>query len=212
MVKCIACGKEEKEEAFDAENLATWKRSHHVSDCAICLECAPAKRTYFGGTDSQLLVLCSGCKQMLKKSDFDKAAMWPKIEAGNIAFAKCIECMAGADFRSSRPWLKKESFLCHGLLCKGKSAQPISHFSRHTQMSRNLKAWKCENCQKPACKKCGKRPVKPLTYSWKDPYECLECLYPPCSGCGTRRPSKRLCADHIHKAWRCKDCRAAADA
>ena len=178
-----------------------------MSRDAICLACAPTTRSYFGSVDTKLRLTCSGCSEGLPKSAFDKKAMWQRIDAGNTAFLKCIDCMSDDAFCASRPWLSKSrAFTCNGPLCSEKAAQPREAFARHTQMSRNLAAWKCDSCQRPACEACGVRPPKPLTYPWSPPYTCLDCLYPPCAGCGATRPAKERKTMHQRKRWHCSVC------
>ena len=187
--------------------VACRRLSRNVSRDAICLACAPTTRSYFGSVDTKLRLTCSGCSEGLPKSAFDKKAMWQRIDAGNTAFLKCIDCMSDDAFCASRPWLSKSrAFTCNGPLCSEKAAQPREAFARHTQMSRNLAAWKCDSCQRPACEACGVQPPKPLTYPWSPPYTCLDCLYPPCAGCGTTRPAKERKTMHQRKRWHCSGC------
>ena len=124
---------------------------------------------------------------------------------GEIHKAICFACdTTGLRGRSGK------QYTCN----KCKECLPLEAFSVETRKGHGVRAWRCEECQRPTCMACGSKPVKALNFDYGDPaqYLCRSCLYPPCSGgCGKPRPTKyqgrREFNVHNLPLWYCAACR-----
>ena len=103
--------------------------------------------------------------------------------------------------------------------CACRLDRTTEHFSvaRLRSHRHGSKALKCELCERPPCRVCGNRPVRPLTNPHKvvksltdrAAYRCTACKYPLCSVC---RVSQRPCHNHIYSVdvmakWTCSKCK-----
>ena len=117
---------------------------------------------------------CSRCTLERKLSEYDAKSLKRLLLHDELHNAVCLFCDSSS--------LRGQSWESHSC-SKCEKNLPWSAFSIETRRSRNPRKWRCEECQRPLCTKCGQRPNKPLTYDVEDTEDfiCQPCLYPPCS-------------------------------
>ena len=198
------CGKEVPESGFDPELLAMWRRRRKLGTEATCMACHRLRRGKFGKVSvvSRESVHCCRCRQNLERKLFDAGSLEQLQRDDSLHEAVCLQCAP-----IHREHLRYETYTCN--ICH--ESKPLTAFSLNRQKSRNFQQWRCEACERPVCRVCGRRPDKPLTYHWDGgQYRCLTCSYPPCTGCGkTRRREEKYHVDNM-SAWRCPACKKAS--
>ena len=147
---------------------------------------------------------CSRCMLERKLSAYDAKHLERLLLHNELANAVCLFCDTTA--------LRGHGGEPH-TCSKWRRSLPWGAFSVETRKKREASKWRCEECQRPRCTRCGDRPTKPLTYDAGDlsDYICQPCLYPPCAGgCGKGRPAKHRGRREYNvrnmPAWYCPEC------
>jgi hypothetical protein len=141
-------------------------------------------------------------------ADFESKKLNDLIANSTEYNAVCLVCDATQLDRFT-----KETYKC----CACRLDLSTDHFSVARKKSHNTKALKCELCERPPCRVCGRRPERPLTnqnevvksLADRAAYRCTACKYPPCSVCRvTSRPSKekKYSVDSM-ATWTCSKCK-----
>ena len=98
----------------------------------------------------------------------------------------------------------KEFYKCN--LCGENKA--LEEYALSTRKCNNFKKWRCLACKRPACRVCGERPERDLTYHIEDAaeYRCIDCTYPPCVGCQKARDRREANSVDNLPVYKCKSC------
>ena len=88
--------------------------------------------------------------------------------------------------------------------------KPRAEFSVVVQKRKEVKQWRCLECQHPTRKVCGTRTEQPINHKYDESdYFCTSRAWPLCSGgCGAIRPGRNG-KYHVWRMlqWFCRLCR-----
>ena len=156
---------------------------------------APARRLHIG-PDPRSKQGCRGCGAG-RPHHARFADEMPVYTCPSCKCAKCRSFLPRTP--ESDTWCETCAFPpCQGCGCL--RPKEDKYHAKHKHMRR----WKCPDCQKKACPKCGK--AKAVAGTAAKNAWCQECAYPPCQSCGAPRPrDTRYHAKQV-PGWQCSGC------
>ena len=185
--------------SFDDDSLERWSRVRCLIR-AVCNGCGGARKVGFGRTTMAGRYICKQCGTETYMNLFETKAVDRCVKQKTVYDLVCLECKP-----SQLAHLTREKYSCN--LCA--RTLPLTAFSPVIWKGKDLKRWRCLDCQQPICQRCGgreeqamNRPVDPTTFV------CQACIYPPCAGgCGAERYRRQKYKVDVMPVWFCSKCR-----
>ena len=200
------CGQEKTESCFPIAQMMTMRKDRDYRR-AVCTQCLQSwsVRVKQAKTDSKTTYFCKQCGVSRPAADYDTRTLQNLIVNERVYDAVCLKCDATPINRH-----KLRSYTCY--TCK----EDLDTSSFSISRLKNRHKLKCEMCERPPCKICGKRPEKPLRNqndvvhcaTDRGNYRCTECKYPPCDVCKvTKREQRQTNLVDVMPRWTCAACK-----
>jgi len=176
-ILCHACCMERPRQDFDKTKLNSQIRHGHLSRAC----CKRHEKTL---EEAPQQISCATCRMRLPRGSFETVKLLRSIESDALADASCTACVKKASSRSVA-----KHFAC----CLCLELKHRSQFTKAMQSkgdSRSGNDVRCLACQRPVCKRCGKRPRTALQKN--APQTKQEVRKFTCTSCKTAVPRRSM--------------------